>query len=158
MQDTPLWQGLGKQRERGSWKPVTETLRIRASSHFKLKLRGGQRAPPTHRRPDTPGWCSWSETSPSPADHDNTPISFSGYATSLPLPHCVCVYLNLYISLLVNWELSIKEKSSVYWLSYVPTLTCGYELWVVTSRISCLHFLPNEEVEIAGSALVFLRK
>lgn len=30
--------------------------------------------------------------------------------------------------------LGIKAKFSIYWPVYVPTLTCGHELWVVTER------------------------
>lgn len=31
---------------------------------------------------------------------------------------------------MVNRELSWKAKPLIYHLIYVPTLTCGYELWV----------------------------
>ncbi|KAK3562076.1 hypothetical protein QTP86_027184, partial [Hemibagrus guttatus] len=34
-----------------------------------------------------------------------------------------------------SWELSRKAKLSVYQSIYVPTLTCGHELWVMTERI-----------------------
>jgi len=31
-------------------------------------------------------------------------------------------------------ELSRKAKLSIYWSAYVPTLTYGHKLWVVTER------------------------
>ena len=37
-------------------------------------------------------------------------------------------------SVLVKRELSRKAKLSVYWSIYVPTLTYGHELWVMTER------------------------
>uniref|UniRef100_A0A8C2ZPF1 Reverse transcriptase domain-containing protein n=1 Tax=Cyclopterus lumpus TaxID=8103 RepID=A0A8C2ZPF1_CYCLU len=40
----------------------------------------------------------------------------------------------LYRSILVKRELSRKAKLSIYWSVYVPTLTYGHELWVVTER------------------------
>uniref|UniRef100_A0A8C3A8W9 NADP-dependent oxidoreductase domain-containing protein n=1 Tax=Cyclopterus lumpus TaxID=8103 RepID=A0A8C3A8W9_CYCLU len=40
----------------------------------------------------------------------------------------------LYRSVLVKRELSRKAKLSIYWSVYVPTLTYGHELWVVTER------------------------
>ena len=36
---------------------------------------------------------------------------------------------------MVKRELSRKVKLSIYWSVYVPTLTYGHELWVVTERI-----------------------
>uniref|UniRef100_A0A8C6LCZ4 Reverse transcriptase domain-containing protein n=1 Tax=Nothobranchius furzeri TaxID=105023 RepID=A0A8C6LCZ4_NOTFU len=40
----------------------------------------------------------------------------------------------LYRSVMVKRELSQKAKLSIYRLIYVPTLTYGHELWVVTER------------------------
>jgi len=40
----------------------------------------------------------------------------------------------LYRTVLVKRELSRKAKLSIYWSGYVPTLTYGHELWVVTGR------------------------
>jgi len=40
----------------------------------------------------------------------------------------------LYRSVLVKRELSRKLKLSIYWPVYVPILTYGHELWVVTER------------------------
>ena len=40
----------------------------------------------------------------------------------------------LHRSVLVKRELSRKAKLSIYWSVYVPTLTYGHELWVVTER------------------------
>jgi len=37
-------------------------------------------------------------------------------------------------TVLVKRELSRKSKLSIYWSVYVPTLTYGLELWVVTER------------------------
>jgi len=37
-------------------------------------------------------------------------------------------------SVLVKRELSRKAKLSIYWSVYVPILTYGHELWVVTER------------------------
>ncbi len=41
----------------------------------------------------------------------------------------------LYQTVMVKRELSRKVKLSIYQLIYVPTLTYGYELWVVTERM-----------------------
>ena len=41
----------------------------------------------------------------------------------------------LYRSVVVKKELSQKAKLSIYWPFYVPTLTYGRELWVMTERI-----------------------
>ncbi len=35
---------------------------------------------------------------------------------------------------MVKKELSRKAKLSIYWSIYVPTLTYGHELWVMTER------------------------
>ena len=40
----------------------------------------------------------------------------------------------LYRTVVVKRELSHKAKLSIYWSIYVPTLTYGHELWVVTER------------------------
>ena len=37
-------------------------------------------------------------------------------------------------SVVVKKELSRKAKLSIYWSIYVPTLTYGHELWVMTKR------------------------
>lgn len=44
------------------------------------------------------------------------------------------VMLALYCSVVVKNELSQKAKLSIYRSIYVPTLSCGQELWVVTKR------------------------
>lgn len=36
---------------------------------------------------------------------------------------------------MVNRELSWKAKPFIYHLIYVPTLICGYELWVGTKSV-----------------------
>ena len=41
----------------------------------------------------------------------------------------------LYRSIVVKRELSRKAKLSIYQSVYVPTLTYGHELWVMTGRI-----------------------
>ncbi len=41
----------------------------------------------------------------------------------------------LYQTIVVKRELSQKAKLSIYQLIYVPTPTCGHELWVVTERM-----------------------
>ena len=38
-------------------------------------------------------------------------------------------------AVVVKKELSWKAKLSIYWSIYVPTLTYGHELWVVTERM-----------------------
>ena len=45
------------------------------------------------------------------------------------------VMRSLYRSVVVKRELSRKAKLSIYRSIYVPTLTCGHELWVMTERI-----------------------
>lgn len=40
----------------------------------------------------------------------------------------------LYWSIVVKRELSVKAQFSIYWLIYIPTLTCGHKLWVVCER------------------------
>ena len=40
----------------------------------------------------------------------------------------------LYCSVAVKKELRLPAQLSIYWPIYVPTLTCGHELWVVTER------------------------
>ena len=40
----------------------------------------------------------------------------------------------LHRPVVVKKELSQKAKLSIYWSIYVPTLTYGHELWVVTER------------------------
>uniref|UniRef100_A0A669C5T3 Reverse transcriptase domain-containing protein n=1 Tax=Oreochromis niloticus TaxID=8128 RepID=A0A669C5T3_ORENI len=44
------------------------------------------------------------------------------------------VMRRLYRSIVVKRKLSVKAKLSIYWSIYVPTLTYGHELWVVTER------------------------
>ncbi|KAJ0019143.1 hypothetical protein NQD34_006712 [Periophthalmus magnuspinnatus] len=44
------------------------------------------------------------------------------------------VMWSLYRSVEVKKELSPKAKLSIYWSIYVPTLTYGHELWVMTER------------------------
>ena len=41
---------------------------------------------------------------------------------------------SLYQSVIVKRELSRKAKFLIYWSIYVPTLTYGHELWVMTER------------------------
>ena len=41
----------------------------------------------------------------------------------------------LYLTVVVKRELSLKAKLSIYQSIYVPTLTYGHELWVVTERM-----------------------
>jgi len=41
----------------------------------------------------------------------------------------------LYRSIVVKRELSRKAKLSIYRSIYVPTLTSGHKLWVVTERL-----------------------
>ena len=45
------------------------------------------------------------------------------------------VMRSLYRSVVVKRELSRKAKLSIYRSIYVPTLTYGHELWVMTERI-----------------------
>ncbi|KAL0161456.1 hypothetical protein M9458_045181, partial [Cirrhinus mrigala] len=45
------------------------------------------------------------------------------------------VMRSLYRSVVVKKELSYKAKLSIYRSIYVPTLTYGHELWVMTERI-----------------------
>ena len=45
------------------------------------------------------------------------------------------VMRSLYRSIMVKRELSRKAKLSIYQSIYVPTLTYGHELWVMTERI-----------------------
>ncbi len=44
------------------------------------------------------------------------------------------VMRSMYRSVVVKKELSCKAKLSIYRLIYVPTLTYGHELWVMTER------------------------
>ncbi len=44
------------------------------------------------------------------------------------------VMRSMYRSVAVKKELSCKAKLSIYRLIYVPTLTYGHELWVMTER------------------------
>ena len=41
----------------------------------------------------------------------------------------------LYWSVVMERELSLKARLSVYQSIYVPTINYGHELWVVTKRI-----------------------
>jgi len=54
------------------------------------------------------------------------------------LKKCFCPLLirctDLHRHIMVKKELSQKAKLSIYWSIYVPTLTYGQELWVVTER------------------------
>ncbi|KAL6466538.1 hypothetical protein MHYP_G00243420, partial [Metynnis hypsauchen] len=45
------------------------------------------------------------------------------------------VMWSLYRTVLVKRELSHKAKLSVYRSVYIPTLTYGHELWVMTKRM-----------------------
>ncbi|KAK3507968.1 hypothetical protein QTP70_005998 [Hemibagrus guttatus] len=45
------------------------------------------------------------------------------------------VMQSMYRSVVVKKELSRKAKLSIYQPIFVPTLTYGYELWVMTERI-----------------------
>jgi len=38
-------------------------------------------------------------------------------------------------TIVVKRELSLKAKLLIYWFIYIPTLTYGRELWVVTKRM-----------------------
>ncbi|KAK3535802.1 hypothetical protein QTP70_021115 [Hemibagrus guttatus] len=44
---------------------------------------------------------------------------------------------SMYRSVVVKKELSRKAKLSIYQSIYVPTLTYGHELWVMTERVGC---------------------
>jgi len=55
----------------------------------------------------------------------------------------------LYRTVLVKRELSRKAKLSIYWSVYVPTLTSGHELWVVTERT---------RLRIQAAKMSFLRR
>ncbi len=48
------------------------------------------------------------------------------------------VMRSMYWSVVVKKEMSCKAKLSIYRSIYVPTLTYGYELWVMTERTSLL--------------------
>ncbi len=48
------------------------------------------------------------------------------------------VMRSMYRSVVVKKEMSCKAKLSIYRSIYVPTLTYGYELWVMTERTSLL--------------------
>lgn len=47
-------------------------------------------------------------------------------------------------TVVVKRELSQKEKLSIYQSIYVPTLTYGHELWVVTERSARLLIQVDE--------------
>ncbi|KAK3517712.1 hypothetical protein QTP70_016085 [Hemibagrus guttatus] len=47
------------------------------------------------------------------------------------------VMRSMYRSVVVKKELSQKAKLSIYQSIYVPTLTYGHELWVMTERVRC---------------------
>ncbi|KAK3509655.1 hypothetical protein QTP70_008402 [Hemibagrus guttatus] len=51
------------------------------------------------------------------------------------------VMLSMYRSVVVKKELSQKAKLSIYQSIYVPTLTYGHELWVMTERLRWLGHL-----------------
>ncbi|KAK3509359.1 hypothetical protein QTP70_030004 [Hemibagrus guttatus] len=55
------------------------------------------------------------------------------------------VMRSMYRSVVVKKELSRKAKLSIYQSIYVPTLTYGHELWVMTERmrVKILTFLPH---------------
>jgi len=55
----------------------------------------------------------------------------------------------LYRSVVVKRELSQKAKLSIYRSVYIPTLTYGHELWVVTERMRC---------RIQAAEMSFLRR
>ncbi|XP_048009164.1 uncharacterized protein LOC125243494 [Megalobrama amblycephala] len=45
------------------------------------------------------------------------------------------VMRSMYLSVVVKKELSREAKLSIYWSIYIPTLTYGHELWVMTERM-----------------------
>ena len=59
------------------------------------------------------------------------------------------VMWSLYCSVVVKRELSQKAKLSIYQSVYVPTLTYGHELWVMTERIRS---------QIQAAEMSFLRR
>ncbi|KAK3556570.1 hypothetical protein QTP70_010765 [Hemibagrus guttatus] len=59
------------------------------------------------------------------------------------------VMWSMYRSVVVKKELSRKAKLSIYKSIYVPTLTYGHELWVMTERIRS---------QIQGAKMSFLRR
>ncbi|KAL4005315.1 hypothetical protein ACER0C_005028 [Sarotherodon galilaeus] len=59
------------------------------------------------------------------------------------------VMRTLHRSIVVKRELSVKAKLSIYRSIYVPTLTYGHELWVVTERM---------RLRIQAAEMSFLRK
>ena len=52
-----------------------------------------------------------------------------------PISAASAVMRTLYRTVVVKKELSQKAKLSIYQLVYVPTLTYGHKLWVVTERM-----------------------
>ncbi|KAK3522015.1 hypothetical protein QTP70_021390 [Hemibagrus guttatus] len=53
------------------------------------------------------------------------------------------VMRSMYRSVVVKKELSWKAKLSIYQSIYVPTLTYGHELWVMTERQKCNSVIPS---------------
>ncbi|KAL6484891.1 hypothetical protein MHYP_G00069360 [Metynnis hypsauchen] len=51
------------------------------------------------------------------------------------LGQVAAVMRSLYRTVVVKRELSHKAKLSVYWSVYIPTLTYGHDLWVMTERM-----------------------
>lgn len=45
------------------------------------------------------------------------------------------VMLMLYQSVVIKRDLSLKFKLSIYQSSYIPTLTYGHKVWVLTERM-----------------------
>ncbi|XP_030580212.1 5-hydroxytryptamine receptor 3A-like [Archocentrus centrarchus] len=66
------------------------------------------------------------------------------------------VMLMLHPSVVVKRELSVKEKLSIYWSIYIPILTYGHELWVVTER-SGLRMQETEMSFLHRVACLYLR-
>ena len=57
------------------------------------------------------------------------------HETDRQISAAAAVMRSLYRSVVVKRELSRKAKLSIYRSIYVPTLTYGHELWVMTERI-----------------------
>ncbi|KAK3516423.1 hypothetical protein QTP70_011957 [Hemibagrus guttatus] len=53
------------------------------------------------------------------------------------------VMRSIYWSVVVKKELSRKAKLSIYQSVYLPTLTYGHELWVMTERVAEMFLLPD---------------
>ncbi|KAK0144934.1 hypothetical protein N1851_016177 [Merluccius polli] len=60
------------------------------------------------------------------------------------------VMRTLHRSVVVKRELSRKAKLSIYQSIYVPALTCGHELWVMTERTRSRVQAARNELSSAG--------